>query len=50
MIAEIEKYKENLKELYNFQSFDWDTMPESARQKAHELLMEWIEEQFKLLK
>lgn len=50
MTVEIEQFKENLKELYNFQSFDWDTMPESARKKAHELLMVWVEEQFELLK
>jgi hypothetical protein len=48
-LSKFEDFYENLKDLYNFQSFDYDTMPENIRKKAHELLMVWIDEQFDLI-
>jgi len=44
MTAQRDRLAEALKEIYNVSSFDYDTMPELARKKYREVVLEMADE------
>ena len=44
-----DELREEMKQLYNLASFDWETMPESGRKKFRELVLESAEKCLKMI-